>query len=173
MALSLPKWGLTSDLYYSWWAQHSPPPKWPILDIYDITHQINFFPVLKHFSVLKGTFILVLFLFFSKVQKTGTQLFRDCLRLWFCFLFPQLNSFEVLVCVLVLFSFFPRSSILWNFFCHTSFFFMHSMLGNFRCPKSSNSYSFTLFENYSKVKMSHSNLTLKGLIIIGGISIRL
>ena len=96
MALSLPKWGLTSDLYYSWWAQHSPPPKWPILDIYDITHQINFFPVLKHFSVLKGTFILVLFLFFSKVQKTGTQLFRDCLRLWFCFLFPQLNSFEVL-----------------------------------------------------------------------------
>ena len=70
--------------------------------------KLTFFPVLKHFSVLKGTFILVLFLFFSKVQKTGTQLFRDCLRLWFCFLFPQLNSFEVLlVCPGPLFFFFP------------------------------------------------------------------
>ena len=101
---------LTSDLYYSWWAQHSPPPKWPILDIYDITHQINFFRLNSgHFSPfflvvsLKEPSPLVLFLFFSKVQKRvvsdwegRTQLFRDCLRLWFCFLFPQLNSFEVL-----------------------------------------------------------------------------
>ena len=102
---------LTSDLYYSWWAQHSPPPKMaPLLDIYDITNQINFFPVefrtffaLFLVMSLRNLFLSFYFFSFQKykrelwvTEKERTQLFRDCLRLWFCFLFPQLNSFEVL-----------------------------------------------------------------------------